>query len=131
MRKWKILLLLPLLLLTGCQKAEPAKPKVVQQIRIECADVGKVYTQDEKMRRILNSLRRLELVGFPTCDPERQVGNVLRVELLFSDGSRSLWYQRQDRYVSRGLHRWRQLREEDPTLRYLFYLMEPDTVANG
>lgn len=130
-KKWKIFLLLPLFLLTGCQKGEPAKPRVVEQIQVRCGDLTRVYTQDDKMRRILCCLRQLELAGYPGCDPERQAGNEVRVELRFSDGSCSIWYQRCGSYVSRDLHRWRQLRREDNSLRYLLYLMGSDTVANG
>ena len=131
MKKWKIFLLLPLLLLTGCKKNQPAKPKVVQAIRVMCGEEEKVYTREEKMRRILYCLRRIELSGYPNCDPERQRGEEVRMELEFSDGSREVWYQRCDRFLSPGLRRWQNLREEDPSLRYLFYLMRSDTVAKG
>ena len=130
-KKWKIFLLLPLFLLTGCQKAEPAKPKVVQAIRVVCGAEEKIYTREDKMRRILYCLRQMELSGYPSCDPERQIGEEVRVVLEFSDGSREIWYQRCDRFLSPGLRRWQNLRKEEPSLRYLFYLMRSDTVAKG
>ena len=128
MKKWKIFLLLTLFLLTGCQGKPSAKPKVVQQIRVTCGGEEKRYTQDGKMRRILYCLRRFSMAGYPDCDPERQKGQEVRVELRFSDGSRGVWYQRCGKYVSPGLHRWRKM-EEDHSLRYLFYLMPSDIVA--
>ena len=129
MKKWKIFLLLPLLFLSGCREKEIPKPKVVQQIRVACGEEEKHYTQDGKIRRILYCLRRLSMAGYPDCDPERQKGPEVRVELLFSDGSCRVWYQRCGCFVSPGLGRWRQMQEEEHSLRYLFYLMPPDTVA--
>lgn len=125
---WKIFLLL--LLLTGCGKAEPAKPRVVQQVRVTCGGITKVYTRDDKVRRVLYCLRQQETAGFSPCDPERQVGEEVRVELLLSDGACRVYRQRCGRYVSRDRHRWRRLAEEDHRLKYLLYLMEPDIVAN-
>ena len=130
--KWKIFLLLPLFLLTGCEKKEAAKPKVVQQIRVTCGDVSRLYTRDDKMRRVLYCLRRQETAGYAPCDPERLLGEDLRVEMRLSDGTSRVYRQKRGRYVSRDLHRWRNLRDgQDYRLRYLLYLMESDAVANG
>lgn len=124
---WKIFLLL--FLLTGCGRTETAKPKVVQQIRMSCGEINKVYTRDDKVRRVLYCLRQQETAGYPGCDPERQVGDEVRLELCFSDGTTRVWRQRCGKYLSRNLHRWQCLAQEDHRLRYLLLLMDSDFVA--
>ena len=120
-----------LLLFTGCGRAEPARPRVVTAVRVACGETIKEFTRDDKIRRVLYCLRKQEMAGYPGCDPERQTGQEVRVELQFSDGTSSVCRQRCGRYVSKDLHRWQRMAEEDHRLRYLFYLMKSDTVAKA
>lgn len=136
-RNWKLFLMMGLaFLLTGCRAAEPAPTPVVEQIRVTChrgqAELTRSYTQEDKLQRILYHLRQQDYDGYAKNDPERLAGDDLRMELLFSDGTCRIYRQRCDRYLSRDLHRWRNIpQEQGKRLRYLLYLMESDAVANG
>lgn len=136
-RNWKILLMVSLtLILTGCRAEKLEPTPVVEQIRVTCRqgqeELTRSYTREDKLGRILYHLRLQDYYGYAKTDPERMLGDDLRMELFFSDGSCRVYRQRCDRYLSRDLHRWRNIpQKQGKRLRYLLYLMESDAVANG
>ena len=115
--KEKILILTVslLLLLSGCTAApseDQQKPlyKIVTQITVDYEN-GPIqatlyYTEDEKMRHILNYLRLIRPYGTPPEDPETVDGSLFRITLSHSDGSTKIYEQKADRYLKAHGKNW-------------------------
>ena len=101
-------------LLTGCEKSPDASPvpRYVAQVDVR-GTLQRKYTAPEKMSSVLNYLRLLEGGGSPDTDPERITGDVYEITLSLSDGTRRVYRQRANRYLSRDSHPWERI---DPEL---------------
>ena len=66
----------------------------------------KYYTQPQKMEVILYYLRSLEPLGKAKTDPERIIGAHYKICVEFSDGQRSVYRQRANRFLSRDSRPW-------------------------
>lgn len=115
--KEKILILTMslLLLLSGCTAAPPENQhrplyRAVTQITVDYEN-GPIqatlnYTEDEKMRLILNYLRLIRPYGTPPEDPEAVDGSLFRITLTHSDGSTKVYEQKADRYLKAHGKNW-------------------------
>lgn len=97
-------------------------PRLVMQIDVTCTrqeqTLQRYYTDQEKMSAILNYLRLAKDQGPAETDPERILGDAFKIVLHYSDGSRKVYYQRADRYLSREQQRWGKI---DPEFGMLLY----------
>lgn len=113
-RFWKCfsLLLLPFLL-TGCKKATHTPPSLVTQVTvtgiIQDSPVQADYSDPQKMEVILFYLRGLESLGRPDRDPERILGDHVRITVTLSDGSCHIYHQRANRFLSRDSQPWQRI----------------------
>lgn len=131
-RKCFPFLLVFCLLFTGCtgQKKEPSV-RVVTQVDVTCSYGGKLlqrrYTEQEKMKPLLNYLRLLEPRGKARVDPELTRGNAYEITLHFSHGAPTVYYQRAERFLSKNRHPWQ---EVDSQLAGELYPILRDTPAD-
>lgn len=110
-RSGKILcLLLFCFTLCGCQSNGPQVPRLVTQIQIvgvhQNIPVEVIYTNPQKMETILYYLRSLEDLGRADTDPERIMGDRFKITVSFTDGSKSVYRQQADRFLSRDGRPW-------------------------
>jgi len=115
-KAWKILVVfLAVLLFSGCRQAKPPAPaaRVVTRIDISCRHgndtILRSYTQPEKLRHILYYMRLQDRRGYADTNPERVMGDVFLADIHLSDGSRQVYRQRADRYISLNSRRWRMI----------------------
>ena len=122
-RKFRLILALLVLILSGCsKKGPPPAPRLITQVDVTCTRDGQTtqrhYTAPEKTSAILNYIRLLDGHGRPDTDPERILGDAFKIVLHFSDGSRQVYYQRANKYLSRCCRPWENI---DPTHGMLLY----------
>lgn len=99
---------------------------VVTRVDVECRQ-GPVrqrrhYTDPVKMEWILNYLRMHRSLGPAQTDPDRLEGDSYTIFLELTDGSRLVYFQQADRYLSKDFHPWQKV---DPAWgRSLYYLLQ-------
>lgn len=109
-----ILVLCTALLLAGCtpggHSAQSPSCRLVEQIDVEFENgpirVSRLYTDPEKMRRILNYLRLLSPSGLANENPDNRPGSHFRITLFHSDGCKRFYEQRADRFFSENNGPW-------------------------
>lgn len=98
--------LLCCLFLCACQKATSA-PRLVTKVTVtDNSGTVRDYADPRKVETILYYLRSLEPLGKPKTDPERIMGESYRIDVVYSDGSKSIYRQRANRFLSRDSHPW-------------------------
>lgn len=117
------ILILCCLGLWGCTDRTPeASPLLVSQVHVLARHQGDTavfqYTHPKKMETILYYLRTLEDQGLAKTDPERIMGDSYRIYLTFSDGSRRVYYQQADRFLSKNAHPWHRINSTKASLLY-------------
>lgn len=122
-------------LLSGCSKAveKPQKPlsSVVTSITVNYTNgplhALRHYTNDEKIRHILNYLRRIDAYGTPQEDPESTPGSDIHIVLSYANGLLKVYRQKSERFLKEGNAPWQRI---DATraqgLGYLLGKMESD-----
>lgn len=110
-RKRLVLALALALALAGCHRAQEGATTVVVQIDVRCADEAasfeKTYTSPVKMSQTLDGLRQIGQKVALREEPPAQTPEY-EVFLIHSDGSRTLWQLRGDRYVRQAPGPWQQ-----------------------
>ena len=114
MKKFLKLLSLTLcFLLAGCNIPQTPKSKLVTGLSVEVMQdsqhLHRRYTDPQKMETVLSYLRAMDGPTTERADPERYAGPKYRMELLYSDGSKSYIFQHGDRFLSRDFHPWQEL----------------------
>jgi len=118
MKNLKIFLVLfAALLITGCSPSDHSEQapscRIVEQIHIEFEDgplrAQRLYTDPEKMRRILNYIRSLMPFTPTTEKPEDSQGSLFRITLSHSDGCKRIYMQRSDRFLSENHGPWMEI----------------------
>ena len=115
-RKWLALMIVSLLLCTGCSRYDaPQTRNVVTEIRVmdQNSLTQRHYTDPHKMRQILNSLRQTGQLTTPDTDPDRLPLDHYQIQLHHSDGTQQTWHTKGDRYIRKGTAPWQQA---DPDL---------------
>lgn len=98
--------LLCCLFLCACQKT-PSAPRLVTQVTVTDGNgQSRDFTDPRKVETILYYLRSLAPLGKPKTDPERIMGENYRIDVAYSDGSKSIYRQRANRFLSRDSHPW-------------------------
>lgn len=109
-----------LLTLSGCLHQSGRQPvienwKVVSEITVTCEHEGEVtrriYTNQKKMRLILNAIRQLGQKFKPDVDPENLRLRTYCITLTHSDGSQRIYCTKGDRYIRQCREAWQ---EADP-----------------
>ena len=91
--------------------------------------ITRQYMHPRKLDTILFYLRTLEDQALAKTDPERIVGDRYRITVVFSDGSKKIYYQQADRFLSRDARPWRQVDREKARLFYpLLKSLPPDQI---
>ena len=106
-----------LLSFSGCLHQSGRQPaidnwKVVSQITVTCENQGqvtrRVYTDQGKMRQILNALRELGQKFTPETDPEALPLRTYCLTLTHTDGTQRIYCTKGDRYIRRCREPWQQ-----------------------
>lgn len=115
LRKFSLLLCC-CLLFGGCKAGQ--KPlRLVTKISItDQTGFTHQYTQPQAIETILYYLRSLDTLGLPDTDPERIIGDHYRILLEYSDGQRSVYHQRANRFLSRDSHPWQKVSPQQAAL---------------
>ena len=125
-------LLLLSFFLSGCEKS--AEVAVVSQISVVQEKDGcrRIYTDTQKMQRVLNGLRQLGQRYRPEADPAVLDVPETYITLEFSDGSYSYYCLKGDRYIRENHCSWQQT---DPTrlcrLQFLILALPGDKILPG
>lgn len=114
MKKFLSLLSLTLcFLLNGCNIPQIQKSKLVTGLSVEVVQDQKLlhrqYTDPQKMETVLSYLRAMDGPVTNCADPERYAGPRYRLELSYSDGSKSYIFQHADRFLSRDFQPWQEI----------------------
>lgn len=129
-RKWLALLSVLVLLCAGCSRYDLSEShRVVTEIQVICPSdrTQKSYTDPEKMRHILNSLRQIGQLTTPDQDPETLPLGQHQILLTHSDGTKQTWYTKGDRYIRQGNSPWQQADPDLLTqLTHLFQIIPSD-----
>lgn len=117
-RKFLFLIAILSFFFSGCQtRRAPTPVRLVTQVDVRYRHgqetLLRQYTAPEKMSCVLNYIRLLKGGGSPESDPEQTQGDVCKITLHLSDGSRRVYHQRAERYLSRDLTPWEKI---DPEL---------------
>lgn len=123
-------------ILSGCARERAPQqlqqPQFVTQIDVTCRRdqqlLQRRYTAPEKMSGVLNYIRLLESQGNADTDPERVTGDVYKIVVHLSDGSRRVYHQRANRYLSKNARPWQQI---DPDRAALLYPLLEQTGSDG
>jgi hypothetical protein len=111
MRRWLILILIAVAL-SGCQmqqgSGESVGRPVIQRIEFTGDSGCKIFTNEEKMRKILNKIRLLGQKFSPEVDPEDIPGEELSLCILRCDGTCQEYRFKDDQYVRQGKRAWQQ-----------------------
>ena len=129
----KIMILLLCVLLGGCRAAAPSQPeqmKVVTRITAQynsgAVRLQRSYTDEEKLRSILNYLRGLSPYGSGEEEPAGQAGQA-EVTLYFSDGSSKVYEQYGVGFLRLDGGKWQRINpERGQELPLILGLLESD-----
>lgn len=119
------MLLVPVLFCLNASGAKGENPviPVVCRVEVECSQgavrQSRCYTQDEKMRWVLNFLRMHKNLGIPEEDPETAAGDCYTVSVYLSNGQKRVYRQQADRYLRKN-GRWQKV---DPGWAGCFYFL--------
>lgn len=114
-------LLLFFLLLSGCgHRRQPASSvRVVSEITVTHEQQGlvtrQIYTDPDKLRRILNAIRNLGQKFNPTTDPETLPLTSFHIILRRTDGTEQIYRTKADRYIRIDHEPWQQTDPESLT----------------
>lgn len=106
----KSIVVILLLLLTGCAEPVPPGYRVVERITVTVSHNAQVreyqYTQPEKMQSILHYLRRMKTYAPVPIAPETFRGDAFRIVLHRSDGTEAVYHQIADGYLQKDGSVW-------------------------
>lgn len=121
-------LMLLLLMLTGCAKAEEMPAcRVVTGVQVEFQQNGRIlrrsYSKTENVQAVLNYLRILKPYG-PVI-PEGNETSGCRITLHFSHGPDTVYLQQGNSYLCCDGGRWETINSNRATLLYPMLLLMP------
>lgn len=139
MKRWGRILFAILITLSfsGCSgiytQPQP-QCRLVREVHVHCRrgplTIERTYTRDENIQAVMQYLRKLEPTCRATCDPERLLGDVYEIVLERADGSRSIYRQRADRFLSENAGPWRKISvPKDPVLYDILRKTPSDTAS--
>ena len=113
-----VLIIVLTLCLSGCfhrTHTEIENWRVVSEITVTCENEGQVtrriYTSQDKMKRIMHALRDLGQKFTPDVDPETLNIRTYCITLTHTDGSQRIYCTKGDRYIRQCRDKWQ---EADP-----------------
>ena len=116
MRRIISFILLISMLLSGCggpgRKHFAVLCKICVVREYQGMQTERIYTDSGKMRQILNGLRSLGEESTPEIDPELIRQRCYKITLIHTDGSKTLYQTKGDRYIRRGDAPWQQANPE-------------------
>ena len=108
-----LLILIALAGLPGCARKEEKTVSVVTGVQITESNgnrsICRQYTHPQNIQMVLDYLRLQENLGIAEEDPERLSGTAFVIDVILSDGSHSVYYQRGGRYLSKKYHPWQKI----------------------
>ena len=97
----------------GCNIPQTPKSKLVTEMTVllqqDQERIFRHYTDPQKMETVLCYLRALKGHDHNCGDPEQYGGTQCRIELYYSDGSKSYIFQCADRFLSRNFGSWQEV----------------------
>ena len=118
-------------LLTGCRSQSEETLELVTRVQVsgfsQNAPFRAVYTDPSKMETILYYLRGLDPQGTPDTDPERILGDHYRISISYTDGTRHIYRQQANRFLSFDSHTWKMVDpKKGSLLPLLLGILPPD-----
>ena len=105
---WLIILALVCIAGVAFAHRAPQKHGVVYRITVEGEDGTLVYTAEEKMTWVLNSLRQLGQKTLAHIDPESLSVEAYRITLERTDGKTTVYHTRGERFLRKDEGPWMQ-----------------------
>ena len=110
----RILLIIAALLLSGCSYTAPPGenhgPRVVTSVEIIASSEGELssyrYTKEEKIRAVMNYLRRAKPDRSVPITPDTFRTDAYRITLYLSDGSQAIYHQLYSDFLQKENGRW-------------------------
>ena len=117
MARCRILFYLVMLscILTGCRQKDAAHPasRVVTQVSVVSTNEGqqyhRIYTAPEKMKVMLNYLRKLDPYTATDIEPDTFRTDAYEITVSYSDGSNSIYRQIYNQYLQQGDGAWKRI----------------------
>ena len=132
MRRIFALVVLLATALAGCGQTTQVgvRPRLVTKVTADyksgAIELHRQYTDEEKMRAVLNYLRCLEPYG-DVSEEDITAGSEVKIVLTYSDGTTKTYDQRADQFLRTGNGAWQNIRSEQGSeLPLLLGLMESD-----
>ena len=134
MKKTAALILLLALVLCGCSNINEettGQPRLVTGISAVyqkgAVRLQRQYSNNEKVRTVLNYLRLLKTYGPPETEPNSQDGSQIQITVTFSDGSQKVYDQWADQYLRSDNGPWELINPDKGQELYLLLgMMESD-----
>lgn len=133
-----LLILCPLCFLSGCTRRHTlndADSYLRLVVRVDVVGntgssiLEKTYTHQEKMEAILNYLRLIKQRGPADSDPEQFAGESYTITLHLSDGSKQIYRQHANRFLSKDAQPWRNIDPEHAGFLYPLLQAMPSDYA--
>ena len=133
-RKFWILLLILLCLLSGCRRSENIPLKVVQWIHVEGSNFynedNRYFYEAENLDKLLLAVRLMGQAQNPTQDPNALNSPEFRITMCYNNGTLERMYVKGDRYSRAENGPWRQVNfEKMAPLHYLLHFLPGDSVS--
>ena len=122
-KKWKIGISIFCLLMSGCAKVKgPKENRFVSQVQVQLTRDGQTkkwtFSQPQKMEVVLYYLRSLDKKTPALSDPTRFKGDLYRIDLSYTDGTKRRIYQRADQFLSESFGSWQKIEQNKAELLY-------------
>ena len=133
-----LLILCPLCFLSGCTRRHTlndADSYLRLVVRVDVVGntgsniLEKTYTHQEKIEAILNYLRLIKQRGPADSDPEQFLGESYTITLHLSDGSKQVYRQHANRFLSKDSRPWRNIDPEHAGFLYPLLQAMPSDYA--
>ena len=114
-RKFIFILLMVCCTLAGCRRKEIPGPisRIVTQVAVVSTNEGqlseKIYTAPEKMKVMLNYLRRLDPYTATDIEPDTFRTDAYEITVSYSDGTNTVYRQIYNQYLQEGDGAWKRI----------------------
>ena len=114
-RKFLFFLLFLMSVATGCRHSEQIQSaaQVVMQVSVESTNEGRlfrrIYTAPEKMKIMLNYLRKLDPYTATDITPDTFRTDAYEITVLYSDGTSSVYRQIYNQYFQQDSGPWKRI----------------------
>ncbi len=134
MKRTAALIFALILLLAGCRKEDIVPHRVVTRIDVTCQAfdtyIRRCYTKEEKMQMVLFHIRNIGQRHTPDIDPDTLDTPTICITLHFSDGSRKVYRQKDNRFWQEDTQPWKKINMENASGLWQTVLMTPGDIES-